>query len=55
MNRQTIADIGVHAVRALPYELLNLIFLKLRVCNEFVRVCIQEDREGESSCVVVSV
>ena len=45
MNRQTIDDIGVHAVRALPYELVIFIFLKSRVCLEFVRVCVQEDKD----------
>ena len=45
----------MHAVRALPYKLVNFIFLKLRFLQDFVRVCVQEERDGESSCVVVSV
>ena len=52
---QTDNDIGGHAVRALTCDLLNFIFLNLRSRNEFVRVCVQEDRDRESSCVVVSV
>ena len=52
---QTDNDIGGHAMRALTCELLNFIFLNLRFCHEFVRVCVQEERDRESSCVVVSV
>ena len=52
---QTDNDIGGHAVRALTCELLNFIFLKLHFRYEFVRVCVKEDRDRESSCVVVSV